>query len=165
MHDVRPGSGFPTPFARCTGEVLAAWIDGNEHMNLAYYVVLFDRATDAIYAELGIGPDYKQRHGATTFAVETHTLYRAELRLGERVAIETLIAGVDAKRLHLAHTMLGPDGRPAAMQEILFLHIDLATRRVAPWPAAILADLLAARDAHAGRPRPEWLGRRISMPA
>jgi acyl-CoA thioester hydrolase len=84
--------------------------------------------------------------------------------VGARVSVETLVAGVDAKRLHLAHTMLGPDGGPAAMQEIMFLHVDLATRRVAPWPAEILARLVAARDAHAALPRPEWLGRRIAMP-
>jgi acyl-CoA thioester hydrolase len=155
---------FPTPFARFAGEVLPAWIDSNDHMNLAYYVVLFDHGTDAIYAALGLGEDYKARYRAGTFAAETHTLYRADLRVGARVSVETLVAGVDAKRLHLAHTMLGPDGGPAAMQEIMFLHVDLATRRVAPWPAEILARLVAARDAHAALPRPEWLGRRIAMP-
>ncbi len=165
MQDVRAGSGFPTPFSRYTGEVLAAWIDSNDHMNLAYYVLLFDRGTDAIYAALGMGPDYKERYRAGTFAAAAHTLYRAELRVGARVAIETLVVGVDAKRLHLAHTMLGPEGRPAAMQEILFLHVDLETRRVAPWPAPILANLRAARDAHARLPRPDWLGGRIAMPA
>jgi acyl-CoA thioester hydrolase len=164
MHEATAGSAFPAPFSRFSGEVRAEWIDSNDHMNLAYYVVLFDHGTDAIYAALGMGPDYKQRYRGGTFAVETHTLYRAELRQGARVAIETLVAGVDAKRLHLAHTMLGPDGRPAAMQEILFLHVDLETRRVAPWPAAILAHLLAARDAHARLPRPDWLGGRIAMP-
>ncbi len=164
MPDARPEPGFPTPFARYTGEVLPAWIDSNDHMNLAYYVVLFDHGTDAIYAALGMGPDYKQRYRAGTFAVETHTLYRAELRVDARVTVESLVAGADEKRLHLAHTMVGPDGRPAAMQEILFLHVDLQTRRVAPWPAEILANLLTARDAHARLPRPDWLGRRIVMP-
>lgn len=164
MADAHSQSEFPTPFARYTGEVLPAWIDSNDHMNLAYYVVLFDHGTDAIYNALGIGTDYKQRYRAGTFAVETHTLYRAELLVGARVSVESVVAGVDAKRLHLAHTMLGPDGNPAAMQEILFLHVDLESRRVAPWPAEILANLLAARDAHARLPRPDWLGRRIAMP-
>lgn len=156
---------FPAPFSRYAGEVLEAWIDSNDHMNLAYYVVLFDHATDAIDAALGMGPGYKERHRAGTFAVETHTLYRAELRAGERVEVETLVAGADEKRLHLAHTMRRPGGGAVAMQEILFLHVDLGTRRVAPWPATVLANLLAARDAHAALPRPEWLGRRIAMPA
>ena len=38
---------FPTPFDRYEGEVLPEWIDANGHMNLAYYIVLFDYATDA----------------------------------------------------------------------------------------------------------------------
>ncbi len=165
MADAHLQNGFPAPFARYAGEVLPAWIDSNDHMNLAYYVVLFDHGTDAIYAALGMGADYKQRYRAGTFAVETHTLYRAELRVGARVAVESLVVGADAKRLHLAHTMLGADGNPAAMQEILFLHVDLETRRVSPWPADILANLLAARDAHARLPRPDWLGRHIAIPA
>lgn len=165
MAATRPEPGFPTPFSRYTGEVLAAWIDSNDHMNLAYYVVLFDHGTDAIYAALGLGAGYKQRYRAGTFAVETHTLYRAELRLGARVVVETLVVGVDAKRLHLAHTMRGPDGNLAAMQEILLLHVDLETRHVSPWPAEILASLRMAREAHAAVPRPDWLGRGIAMPA
>lgn len=154
--------GFPTPFVRFSGEVLPEWIDSNDHMNLAYYVVLFDHATDAIYAELGLGPEYKARHNAGTYAVETHTLYRRELRVGVRVIVASVVAGVDAKRLHLAHTMLGPDGAPAAMQELLLLHVDLHTRRVAPWPADLLARLERARGAHAALPRPDWLGRHIA---
>lgn len=153
---------FPTPFCRFEGEVLAEWIDSNDHMNLAYYVVLFDGATDAIYAELGLGPEYRARANAGTYAVETHTLYRRELRLGARVRVSSVVAGVDAKRLHLAHTMLGPDGGEAAMQELLLLHVDLRTRRVAPWPRDLLVRLEAACRAHARAARPAWLGRHIA---
>lgn len=153
---------FPAPFARFSGEVLPEWIDGNDHMNLAYYVVLFDRATDAIYAELGLGPEYRRRRNAGTYAVETHTLYRRELRVGARVSVASLVVGVDAKRLHLAHAMLGPDGAPAAMQELLLLHVDLGTRRVTPWPGELRRRLEAARDAHAGVAGWDWLGRHIA---
>ena len=46
---------FPAPFDRYQGEVLPEWIDANDHMNLAYYVVLFDYATDALFEAIGIG--------------------------------------------------------------------------------------------------------------
>ena len=42
---------FPT----FEGEVLPQWIDANGHLNLAYYVVLFDQATDALYDVVGVG--------------------------------------------------------------------------------------------------------------
>jgi acyl-CoA thioester hydrolase len=34
------------------GVVLPEWIDNNGHMNLAYYVVLFDQATDLLFDTL-----------------------------------------------------------------------------------------------------------------
>src|SRR5690348_3801768 len=41
--------GARMEFPTCEGVVLPEWIDANGHMNLAYYVVLFDLATDAMY--------------------------------------------------------------------------------------------------------------------
>ena len=156
---------FPAPFDSGEGEVLAEWIDANDHMNLAYYIVLFDRATDAIYEAFQIGPDYKERTGCGTFAVASHNLYEQELLLGERVRIDTYVLGVDSKRLHLAHEMYRlADGARAATQELLYLHIDLAARRVSPWPDEIRARLDAARAAHAALPRPSWVGQRVAMP-
>ena len=53
---------IPAPYQRFEGEVLPEWIDWNGHMNLAYYVVLFDRATDLLFDELGLGLDYRRKH-------------------------------------------------------------------------------------------------------
>ena len=57
---------FPAPFDRFEGMVRPEWIDANGHMNLAYYVVLFDSATDAIFEPLGhrleLSPRHRQRH-------------------------------------------------------------------------------------------------------
>lgn len=153
------------PFDSGEGEVLPGWIDSNDHMNLAYYVVLFDRATDAIYDAFGLGPGYKARTGCGTFAAESHNLYEQELRLGERVRVATWVLGADAKRLHLAHEMYRlSDNARAATQELLYLHIDLTRRRVAPWPEPVAATLQAFATLHASRQRPAWTGRRITMP-
>jgi acyl-CoA thioester hydrolase len=154
-----------TPFDSGTGEVLPAWIDSNDHMNLAYYIVLFDHATDAIYEAFGLGPDYKAATNCGTFAAESHNLYESELRLGDRVRMTTQVLGVDAKRLHLAHEMYRlDDGRRAAMQELMYLHVDLGLRKVVPWPADVRAKLDRFAAAHATLPVPDWVGRRIAMP-
>jgi len=89
---------IPAPFDRYRGEVLPEWIDANEHMNLAYYTVLFDYATDALFDAIGIGRQYKDSTNKGTFAVETHNLYERELLVGERVRISTLILALDDKR-------------------------------------------------------------------
>ena len=155
---------FPTPFDRYRGEVLPAWIDANNHMNLAYYVLIFDYATDAIFEAFGLGPDYRAKTNCGTFAAESHNQYLQELLVGEQVRIVSQIVAADAKRVHLAHEMLRlSDGRRAATQELLYLHVDLGIRRVVPWPSWLWAGLGAAADAHAVLPRPDWVGRRIAM--
>jgi acyl-CoA thioester hydrolase len=155
---------FPAPFDCYRGEVLPEWIDANNHMNLAYYIVLFDYATDALFDVIGIGRQYKNSTNNGTFAVEAHNLYERELLVGERVRISTLVLGIDGKRLHLAHEMFAvATGQRAATQELMYVHVDLAKRRVVPFPDDVRERLAAAAAAHAHLPRPDWIGRRIAL--
>jgi acyl-CoA thioester hydrolase len=152
------------PFAGYEGEVLPEWIDFNGHMNLAYYTVLFDYATDLFFDTIGIGRRYKDETGHGTFVVETHNRYERELLAGEIVAVASRILGADQKRIHLAHEMFRrADGARAATQELLFLSIDLRRRRVVPFPPTAAALVAEAAAAHAPLPRPDWCGRRIAL--
>ncbi len=80
---------FPTPYEGYEAEVLPEWIDSNDHMNLAYYLVLFDNATDYIYRRFGIDRSYKAATGCGTFAAEAHTLYERESTSSDRVCAES----------------------------------------------------------------------------
>jgi acyl-CoA thioester hydrolase len=147
------------------GVVLPEWIDANGHMNLAYYVVLFDQATDLLYDALGVGQAYRDVTGNSTFTAETHTLYERELRAGERVRVTAHLLGADAKRLHYFHEMFHADrGHRVAAQELLALHIDMSSRRVAPFPPDRYAEIEAMVRARAGRKLPSGVGRGIVMP-
>ena len=155
---------FPAPFPGCPGIVRPEWIDHNGHLNLAYYIVLFDAATDALWHAIGLGEPYRLRTGCGTFAVETHTLYLAELREGEDTRSRSFVVDLDAKRIHVAHDLLrARDGVVAARQELLYLTVNLQTRRSVPWPAETLVGLEAAADAHRDL-RPDWVGRRVAIP-
>ncbi len=135
------------------------WIDSNGHLNLAYYILLFDEATDALWRSLGLGDAFRAT-GFGTFAVETHTLYRAELMEGEAVGVRSIVLGADGKRLHVAHEMRRVrDGAVSAQQELLYLCVDLGSRRATEWPGAMGATL---RDRVGAAP--EWVGRRVVMP-
>ena len=135
------------------------WIDSNGHLNLAYYILLFDEATDALWQSVGLGDAIRAR-GFGTFAVETHTLYRAELMQGEAVTVGSVVVGVDGKRLHVAHEMRRVrDGVVSSQQELLYLCVDLATRRVTGWPGE-MQTVLAKRVGVA----PDWCGRRVVRP-
>ena len=89
---------FPAPFHQFRGQVQPAWIDSNDHMNLAYYTVLFDQAPDVIYDAFGIGfaDDYKGRTKCGTMAAETHNLYVQELLVHEEVTVMSHVVAVDA---------------------------------------------------------------------
>ncbi len=136
------------------------WIDHNGHLNLAYYILLFDEATDALWTSLGLG-DAIRSIGFGTFAVETHTQYRAELMEGETVMVRSVVLEADGKRLHVAHEMRrARDQVVSAQQELLYLCVDMATRRAAGWPGQIGARLAGRVEA-----APDWVGRRVAMPA
>jgi acyl-CoA thioester hydrolase len=147
------------------GSVLPEWIDNNDHMNLAYYVLLFDLATDTIYDALGIGQAYRAATGNSTFTAEAHTIYERELLVGERVRITSHLLGADAKRLHYFHEMFHAEqGHRVAAQELLALHIDLRVRRTTAFAPELLERIQLVVRARAGESLPEGVGRRIAMP-
>lgn len=141
-----------------------AWVDYNGHLNMAYYHVLFDRTLDLAFEEMGIGPSYVAREKLSFFNVETHVCYLAEVAPDDRVRVSCRIVDRDTKRLHAFQQMVIEDGdRLAATAEILFLHVDLTTRRATPWSQATgeAIDTFMARDRD--RPRDPRMGRRIGL--
>jgi len=157
--------GIPAPFTGHTAVVRPEWIDENGHMNMAYYVVVFDGAIDHLWSALGLGEPYRRRTQHGTFAVEAHIHYRAELLQGDRVQVTTQILGADSKRIHLAHEMHREDnGGLVAQQEVMLLHVSLVTRRVVPFLPEAAALVAAGAQAHADLSRPDWVGRRLAMP-
>jgi acyl-CoA thioester hydrolase len=140
------------------------WTDYNGHLNLAYYVLIFDHATDAFYPLVGLGQAYRERTNRSTFAVESHVTYDAELRAGAEVRCTTQLLGFDEKRIHYFHAMHhAAEGFLAATTELLAVHVDLAVRRVAPMPKTVLERLAAMLEEHRGWPRPKQAGRVIGI--
>jgi acyl-CoA thioester hydrolase len=153
------------PVTRSQAVVRPEWIDSNGHMNLAYYVVVFDLATDALYAALDIGDAYREATGHSCFTAETHTLYEREVHLGERLNVQSWLLGADAKRLHYFHEMFHTDsGERCAAQELMALHIDMRVRRVAPYPPERYDALQRAVRDYAPAALPTGAGRRIALP-
>lgn len=145
--------------------VVPEWIDSNGHLNLAYYVVIFDLATDAFYDALGIGNAYREASGNSCFTAETHTVYEREVHVGDKVRVHCWLLGADAKRVHYFHEMFHLDsGERSAVQELMALHIDMSVRRVAPFPAEQQAALADAVRRYAPAEPPKGAGRRIAMP-
>lgn len=152
------------PLETARETVLEEWTDYNGHMNLAFFVLVFDRATDGFHARVGLGEGYRRRTGFSTFAVESHTRYLAELVQGRRVVCTTQLLGFDEKRLHYFHRMFDADGGAlAATTELMALHVDLAKRRAAAMPDGVQDRLAEMFLGHARLARPDPAGRAMRL--
>jgi acyl-CoA thioester hydrolase len=154
---------LPVPFISQEMEIEKDWIDYNGHLNMAYYNVLFDRASDDAFELMGLGPNYARDRKLTIYTAEVHICYVQELHLGDRVKVSFQLLDNDAKRLRAYQEIRHIDGWLAATSETLSLHVDMAGPKVAPFPEDIAARVSALRDAHATLPQPERAGRSIAI--
>jgi acyl-CoA thioester hydrolase len=156
----------PAPFDGFRDRVRPEWIDDNGHMNMAYYVLVFDYATDAWFEHVGLGRAHRATHGVTTFCLEAHVTYHREVRGGDPLRFTTLFLDHDAKRLHYFHEMYhATEGYLAATNELVSLHVSQATRRAAAMDPAVLTRLARIQAAHARLPRPPQVGRAMGLTA
>jgi acyl-CoA thioester hydrolase len=157
---------LPAPFDRYLDRVRPEWIDHNGHMNVGYYLVVFDYATDAFLAWVGLDARHRQEHRVTTFCLEAHVTYHREVVSGDPLRFTTLLLGHDAKRIHYFHTMYhATEGYLAATNELMSLHVSEATRRGGPMAPGILERLARIQKAHDALPRPPQVGRTIGLRA
>ena len=154
------------PLDRYRDVVRAAWIDDNRHMNMGYYVVVFDLATDEFMRWVGLDAEHRRTRRITTFCLEAHVTYHREVREGDPLRFTTQLLAYDAKRLHYVHAMYhAAEGFLASTNELMSLHVDLATRRGAPMAPEVLARLATIQAVHDALPRPPQVGRVIGLGA
>lgn len=160
------------PLRLHTDTVIREWLDYNGHMNLAYYLVVFDRATDKFLDLLDIGESYRFRANRSLYTAELHATYHRELMEGEQVAVTTRVMGADAKRLHVFHELhlvtprlerKAHAGELAATNELLMLHVDMKAGRAVPFENDAADRLRRLVAAHARLPRPFQAGCAIGL--
>ncbi|MGI9203629.1 MAG: thioesterase family protein [Woeseiaceae bacterium] len=144
------------------GRVKPEWIDVNNHMNVAYYVLALDLAVDALWDRFGITSDYIDSGQGSTFAVECHVTYQRELLEGEPYIVTAQILAYDEKRIHQFQRMYhGEQGHLVATAEWMNLHVDLTTRRVTPWSTQILTNIGTYAGAQASVDVPDEAGKKM----
>ncbi len=155
----------PAPLELYRAVVEPDWIDYNGHMNVAYYVLVFDRATDSFLDYLGLDEALREASGSSTFSVEAHITYQREVAEGDPLRFTTQLLGYDRKRIHYLHKMYhANEGYLAATIEWMTLHVDLSIRKVAPLPPQVLARLAEVQRVHAGLETPAEVGRVLRRP-
>ena len=152
------------PLRLWKGEVLPEWVDANRHMNDGYYAVAFGEASWRVQDHLGLHAEYRERTGGTLYSVEAHLTWDRELALGQRLHIESLVLGADAKRLRVFHRLFATDeGYAAATMDVMMLHVVQGEDgvRTAAFPADTALHLERVAAEHGMLGVPEGAGRAV----
>ena len=113
--------------------------DRNRHMNVRWYLALYDEAGDAMYPMLGLTADYFAASGMGGLDLEHHLWYPAEVRIGDTVVIRARFLARSAKLMHYMMFMVNERrGLLSSLFECVHAHADLRTHRTAPLPAQVL---------------------------
>jgi len=152
------------PLVVLRSAVKPEWIDYNGHMNVAYYVLAFDHATDAMFDLIGMDAAYRERAKFSTFALEAHVVYKREVAAGDPLRFEVQMLDFDGRFFHYVCRMYHDlENFLSASAEWISCGMDMATRRPAPMPAEIAARFAALYEAQRGMPRPPEAGRVIGI--
>jgi len=114
-----------------TEKVIKEWTDYNGHLNVAFYVHIFDIAADVMLDNFNMGGVSAKKNKKTTFVAEMHTIYKQEVKLGEEVETHVTFVDHDKKRIHYRLSMFHKEKKYlAATNEVLSLYVDLNLRKV-----------------------------------
>lgn len=122
--------------------VPAAFEDINGHLNIRHYVGIASEGLDEALARVGIPKNWPTVAGQGVFTAEHHMTYLSELRTGDRISARVRLVGRSERAAHAVVYLVDDTHQVVSyVMEEIFLHIDMASRKTAPWPADV-ADAL-----------------------
>ena len=114
-----------------TTKIINDWTYYNNHMNLSYYILVFDKAAEKILSKFNMGEEAALKTKRSTMVVETHTTYNNEVKEGDEVDVYLSYCDHDKKRLHYKLEMYEKSKNIlSATTEVLALYINLELRKV-----------------------------------
>jgi len=112
-------------------KIIKDWIDYNGHMNLSYYILVFDMGAEVILSKFKMGEHSAKTTKKSTMVVETHTNYIREVKQNDEVIVSLSHLDHDKKRLHYKLEMREKSTNDlSATTEVLALYMDLDKRKV-----------------------------------
>ena len=133
-------------------QVLSEWVDYNDHLRDAYYVVIASLATDALMDHIGIDAAYRHKTRCTLYTLEAHIHYFHEVKQQDLIEVTVHIIGADEKRIHAAFELNWSRlSEPAASIEFMLLHVEQAESAAArAFPAEVARALESLKAATTG---------------
>ncbi len=119
------------------------------HMNMRYYLEVYDDAGDAMFEGFGLTPEFYKERGSGGFDLEHHIHYLNEVHIGDDLAIYARLINRSAKRLHYMLFMVNESRKLLSSTfECVNSYADLTVRRTAPYPEVIAMTLDGILSTH-----------------
>ena len=114
-------------------KIIKDWTDYNGHMNVAYYVLIFDLfGAEILMNRFDMGEESAKTSKKSTMVVESHITYNQEVKEGDEVDVNLLFFDHDKKRLQYKLEMIHKEKKfLVSTIETLSLYVDLNQRKVA----------------------------------
>jgi len=114
-------------------KIIKDWTDYNGHMNVAYYVLIFDLfGAEILMNRFHMGEESAKKSKKSTMVVESHITYKQEVKEGDVVDVNLLFFDHDKKRLQYKLEMIHKEKKfLVSTIETLSLYVDLSQRKVA----------------------------------
>jgi acyl-CoA thioester hydrolase len=126
-----------------------AYRDMMGHMNVRWYLVLYDEAGIVLFDQLGLTLGFYEQNKSGGFDLEHHLHYLNEVRIGDTITIYARLIARSSKRLHYMLFMVNETrGVLSSIMEIMNSYADLTVRRTAPYPENIAAQIDTMLDEH-----------------
>ena len=115
-----------------TQKIIKDWTDYNNHLNVAYYGLVFDLyGTETLMTKFKMGENSAKTTKKSTMVVESHITYNQEVNEGDEVNINLIYFDHDKKRLQYKFEMVHKEKKYLASTiEFLSLYVDLKERKV-----------------------------------
>lgn len=148
-------------------KIQQAWLDYNNHMNVAYYVLIFDKAGEALVSDIGLSEAVTKATDISWMVLENHVTYNNEVVLDQTVEVRAQLLDHDAKRIHLYFEMYGQneDGTEylASTLEQMVMCVDLAARKGCEFPEDVALNIDQLAERQHNLEKPNNVGRTIGI--
>ena len=106
-------------------KIIKEWIDYNNHMNVSYYLLIFDKyGADTLNNIFKMGEHSAKTTGKSTMIVESNITYNQELKVNDEVDINLIYFDHDKKRLQYKMEMIHKEKKYLRVtQELSLIHI------------------------------------------
>ncbi len=130
-------------------KISADWEDINGHINVGYYMSVYNESGWPMMEQIGIDRRYFEERHLGLVDLDNHLRYASELHVGEQVSAHGRFLSYDNKRIHGVLYVVNDDkNRLACSIEFLSINFDLKLRRSTVIPDDIAAHLAAISAKH-----------------